>query len=65
MELRSRARRHKKEYGLDLIVVDYLQLMSAGGVRRQDSREREISEISMGLKILRRNSKYPSLLWHS
>ena len=51
MELRSRCRRYHKECGIDFIVVDYLQLMTAG-TGKPESREREISEISMGLKKL-------------
>ena len=58
MELRSRCRRYQKERGLDLIVVDYLQLMrhSSG---KNESREREISEISMGLKNLAKELSVP------
>jgi len=59
LELRSRCRRYKKENGLDLIIVDYLQLMVAGGARREASREREISEISMGLKSLAKELNVP------
>jgi len=59
MELRSRCRRHKKEFGLDLIVVDYLQLMSGSTISRTESREREISEISMGLKSLAKELSVP------
>ena len=58
MELRSRCRRFKKEFSLDLVVVDYLQLMSGGG-GSQDSREREISRISMGLKELAKELRVP------
>ena len=49
--LSNRARRMKRLFGLDLIVVDYIQLMSAGG-RRYDGRVQEISEITQGLKAL-------------
>lgn len=59
MELRSRCRRFKKEYGLELIVVDYLQLMTASGNKRYESREREISEISGGLKALAKELSVP------
>ena len=52
LELRSRCRRYKKERGLDMIVVDYLQLMTGSGTKKYESREREIAEISMGLKSL-------------
>ena len=58
-ELRSRCRRYQKEHGLQLIVVDYLQLMSASTTARKQGREREISEISMGLKALAKELKIP------
>jgi replicative DNA helicase len=58
MELRSRCRRYHKEYGLDMIIIDYLQLMS-GGEGKSESREREISEISMGLKSLAKELRVP------
>lgn len=48
--LRAIARVRKKRFGLDFIVVDYLQLMKSDSSRAQQSREREISEISAGLK---------------
>lgn len=50
--LRTKARRMKKEYGLDVIVVDYLQLMHNS--RRSENRQQEISEISRSLKLLAR-----------
>jgi replicative DNA helicase len=56
MELRSKARRLQAEQGLDLLVVDYLQLMSA---RRSENRVQEISEISRGLKGLARELNIP------
>ena len=59
LELRSRCRRFKKEYGLDLIVIDYLQLMGPSGTKKYESREREISEISGGLKALAKELNVP------
>lgn len=59
LELRSRCRRFKKEHGLDLVVVDYLQLMGGSGSKRNESREREISEISGGLKALAKELNIP------
>ncbi|HPE67746.1 MAG TPA: replicative DNA helicase [Thermotogota bacterium] len=50
--LRTKARRIKKEYGLDVIVLDYLQLMNSG--RNRENRQQEISEISRSLKVLAR-----------
>jgi replicative DNA helicase len=60
MELRSRCRRYQKEFGLDMVIIDYLQLMGASSAgKRYESREREISEISMGLKSLAKELKIP------
>ncbi len=56
MELRSKARRLQAEHGVDLIVVDYLQLMSG---RRSENRVQEISEISRSLKGLARELNVP------
>ena len=55
MSLRSRARRLKHNHGLDMIVVDYLQLMSA----KAESRQHEISLISRSLKELARELEVP------
>jgi replicative DNA helicase len=57
MELRAKARRLKSEKGLELIVVDYLQLMRSG--TRNESREQEISEISRSLKGLAKELSLP------
>lgn len=58
-ELRSRCRRHQKEQGLNLVVIDYLQLMSGSAVAQKQGREREIGEISMGLKALAKELAIP------
>ncbi len=58
-ELRSRCRRYHKEFGLDLIIIDYLQLMGSHSASRKESREREVSEISMGLKALAKELHVP------
>ncbi|MCZ6468499.1 MAG: replicative DNA helicase, partial [Candidatus Dadabacteria bacterium] len=50
LEIRAKSRRQQRDKGLDLIIVDYLQLMR--GSRRVESREREIAEISGSLKAL-------------
>jgi replicative DNA helicase len=57
MEIRSKARRFKSQNDLQLIVIDYLQLMRAG--TRTDSREQEISEISRSLKGLAKELRIP------
>lgn len=59
MELRTKARRLHAEYGLDMIVVDYLQLMQ--GDRRSENRVQEISYISRALKGLARELNVPVL----
>lgn len=60
VELRSRCRRFKKEHGLGLIVIDYLQLMgSPSAGKGYDNREREISEIAKGLKALAKELNVP------
>ncbi len=62
MEMRSKARRLQAEHGVDLVIVDYLQLMqsTAGGARNKN-REQEISEISRNLKGLAREINVPVL----
>jgi replicative DNA helicase len=57
LEVRAKARRLVREHGLDLIVVDYMQLMR--GVGRVESREREISEISRAMKALAKELSVP------
>jgi replicative DNA helicase len=56
-ELRARARRVKREHGLDLVVVDYLQLMQVPGTK--ENRATEIAEISRGLKALAKELDLP------
>jgi len=56
-QLRSRCRRLKMERGLDMVVVDYLQLMSADG--RVENRQNEVSEISRNLKSIAKELNVP------
>lgn len=56
-ELRARARRIKREHGLHLVVVDYLQLMQVPGT--QENRATEIAEVSRGLKALAKELSVP------
>ncbi|MGL4362072.1 MAG: replicative DNA helicase [Cellulosilyticaceae bacterium] len=58
MEMRAKCRRLKLEKGLDLIMIDYLQLMS-GNSGKSDNRQQEISEISRSLKALAREMNAP------
>lgn len=57
LEIRAKTRRQKRDKGLDMIIVDYLQLMR--GSRRVESREREIAEISGSLKALAKELSIP------
>ncbi len=60
MELSAKARRLKQEHGLDLVMVDYLQLMSGG--RSVSSRTEEVSSISRGLKGIAKELGVPLLV---
>lgn len=56
MEMRSKCRRIKMEYGIDLILIDYLQLMSGSN---SESRQQEVSEISRSIKALAKEMECP------
>jgi len=58
MEIRAKARRIKQQYGLELIVVDYLQLMTSGK-SRIESRQQEVSDLSRSLKLLAKELGIP------
>ena len=58
-ELRSKCRKFKLEHGLDVIIIDYLQLMSGSVGKRSDSRQQEISDISRSLKGIARELNVP------
>lgn len=60
MEMRNKCRRLKAEQGLDLVVIDYLQLMSLQG--KTDNRQQEISTISRNLKLLAREMDCPVIV---
>jgi replicative DNA helicase len=57
--LRTRARRLKRQQGLGLIVIDYLQLLRPGGSRSSENRVQEISEITRGLKAIAKELEVP------
>jgi replicative DNA helicase len=59
MEITSKCRRLKQRYGLELIIIDYLQLMQSH--RRVESRQQEVAEISRGLKMLAKELNVPVL----
>ena len=57
----NRARRIKRLFGLDMIIVDYIQLMRAPSLNRNENRVQEVSEITQGLKALAKELKVPVL----
>ncbi len=59
LKMRSSARRLKNEHGLDLLIVDYLQLMSPTATKASDSMVQQVTEISRSLKILARELDVP------
>jgi len=59
MELRTKARRLQAESGLDLVIVDYLQLMQSSTQSKDANRVQEVAEISRGLKALARELQVP------
>ncbi|WKZ37665.1 MAG: replicative DNA helicase [Anaerolineales bacterium] len=59
LQLRTKCRRLHMEFGIDLVIVDYLQLM--GGDSRNDNRVQEVSHISRNLKVLARELNVPVL----
>lgn len=58
LEMRAKCRRLRAEHGLDLVIVDYLQLMRGGG-KNESNRNEEITTIARGLKSLAREMKVP------
>lgn len=58
-ELRSKCRKYKLEHHIELVIIDYLQLMMGTAGKRQESRQQEISEISRSLKALARELNVP------
>lgn len=60
--LRAVARRHKREHGIGLIAIDYLQLLKGCSKQATNSREREISEISAGIKGLAKDLGLPVIV---
>ncbi|NWK56018.1 replicative DNA helicase [Verrucomicrobiaceae bacterium N1E253] len=61
-ELRAKARRKKKEADIQVIAIDYLQLMRSNSKQAQNSREREVAEISAGLKALAKELEIPVIV---
>ncbi|HSR54345.1 MAG TPA: replicative DNA helicase [Acidobacteriota bacterium] len=59
VEMRAKTRRLKARHGLDLLIIDYMQLMSGGPSRRQENRQQEISAISRGIKLMAKELAIP------
>lgn len=62
MEFRAKARRLKKQHNIELIAIDYLQLMTSGSKRAKDNRQIEIAEISAGLKGVAKELNIPIIV---
>jgi replicative DNA helicase len=62
MALRAKARRMKKQFGIELIMIDYLQLMRSESKKAQDSRQQEVAEISQGVKALAKELRVPVIV---
>ncbi len=58
-DLRAKCRRLKAQHGIDMIIIDYLQLMTAGGMNKGGNREQEISTISRSIKGLAKELNVP------
>jgi replicative DNA helicase len=59
-QLRAKARRLKQQHGIELILIDYLQLLTAtGGGRKIESRQQEVADISRGIKAIARELHIP------
>lgn len=61
-EIRSKCRRLKARHGLDMVVIDYMQLMQSASTRKNDNRQQEISDMTRQLKLLARELEVPILL---
>nr|WP_230423392.1 replicative DNA helicase [Streptomyces radicis] len=59
MEIRAKCRRLRQRNALQLVIIDYLQLMQTGGSRRPESRQQEVSEMSRNLKLLAKELEVP------
>jgi replicative DNA helicase len=61
-QLRAKARRMKTEYGIELLVIDYLQLLHCIGRRYDNNRQQEIADISSGIKALSKELDVPVII---
>ncbi|MFD7791003.1 replicative DNA helicase [Streptomyces sp. NPDC059759] len=58
-QIKARCRRLKQRGGLDLVVIDYLQLLSSGTARRTESRQQEVSDMSRSIKLMAKELEVP------
>jgi replicative DNA helicase len=61
-QLRGKARRMKDRYGIDLLVIDYLQLLRSESSQAKDNRQNEVAEISRGIKALAKELNIPIII---
>ena len=62
LQLRAKARRMHQQYGIKLLVIDYLQLLHSTAQRAKDNRQQEIADISNGIKALAKELKMPVIV---
>ncbi|GHA64026.1 replicative DNA helicase [Streptomyces tendae] len=62
MQIKSRCRQLKRQTGLDLVVIDYLQLLTSGTSRRQDNRQQEVSDMSRSIKLMAKELEVPVIV---
>jgi replicative DNA helicase len=61
-QLRGKARRMKQRWNIDLLIVDYLQLLRSDSAQAKDNRQNEVAEISRGIKALAKELKIPIII---
>ncbi|MGW3927853.1 replicative DNA helicase [Streptomyces microflavus] len=61
-DIKAKCRRLKEQGGLDLIVIDYLQLLSSGLNRRQENRQQEVSDMSRNVKLMAKELEVPVVI---
>lgn len=61
-QIRAKARRWKREFGIEFLAIDYLQLLKAPSKQSENSREREVADISKGIKSLAKELKIPIMV---
>ncbi|MBB4711157.1 replicative DNA helicase [Streptomyces luteogriseus] len=62
MQIKARCRQLKHRAGLDLVVIDYLQLLTSGMSRRQENRQQEVSDMSRSIKLMAKELEVPVIV---